>query len=41
MALLAYEYCDEGGLPLMPRSVQRAILAGPAALARRRGYAAG
>ena len=38
MAVLAYEYCDEGGLPLIPRAVQRTLFAGPAALGRRRGY---
>lgn len=40
MAVLAYEYCDEGGVPLIPRAVQRAIFAGPAVLGRRRGYGA-
>jgi len=38
MALLAYDYCDEAAIPLLPRAMQRAFLAGPAALARRRGY---
>ena len=38
MALLAHDYCDEAAIPLLPRASQRAILAGPAALARRRGY---
>jgi len=38
LALLAHDYCDEAALPLVPRAVQRAILAGPAAVGRRRGY---
>jgi quercetin dioxygenase-like cupin family protein len=38
LAVLAHDYCDEAGLPLLPRAVQRAIFAGPAVLGRRLGY---